>query len=60
MTHGIYAPSHLSGRFKGGIGVEAKILVVDDALDSWTLLSSILQTHRYQIATIQEVLRKQA
>jgi hypothetical protein len=45
---------------KGGIRVEAKILVVDDALDSWTLLSSILQTHRDQIGTIQEVLRKQA
>ena len=40
--------------------MEAKILVVDDALDSWTLLSSILQIHRDQIATIQEVLRTQA
>ncbi len=28
--------------------MEAKILVVDDALDSWTLVSSILRTHRYQ------------
>jgi DNA-binding response OmpR family regulator len=28
--------------------VQAKILVVDDAPDSWTLLSSILRTHRYQ------------
>ena len=28
--------------------MEAKILVVDDGLDSWTLLSSILLTHRYQ------------
>jgi DNA-binding response OmpR family regulator len=28
--------------------VAAKILVVDDGLDSWTLLSSILRTHRYQ------------
>lgn len=26
----------------------AKILVIDDAIDSWTLLSSILRTHRYQ------------
>jgi len=28
--------------------VEARILVVDDGIDSWTLLSSILRTHRYQ------------
>jgi len=28
--------------------VEAKVLVIDDALDSWNLLSSILRTHRYQ------------
>jgi DNA-binding response OmpR family regulator len=28
--------------------VEARILVIDDALDSWNLLSSILRTHRYQ------------
>jgi len=28
--------------------VEARILVVDDGLDSWNLLSSILRTHRYQ------------
>ena len=28
--------------------MEAKILVVDDGLDSWNLLSSILRTHRYQ------------
>ena len=28
--------------------MEAKILVVDDGIDSWTLLSSILRTHRYQ------------
>jgi DNA-binding response OmpR family regulator len=28
--------------------VAAKILVIDDAIDSWTLLSSILRTHRYQ------------
>jgi len=28
--------------------VEAKILVVDDGIDSWTLLSSILRTHHYQ------------
>jgi DNA-binding response OmpR family regulator len=28
--------------------VEAKILVVDDAIDSWNLLSSMLRTHRYQ------------
>ena len=28
--------------------MEAKILVVEDALESWTLLSSILLTHRYQ------------
>ena len=26
----------------------ARILVVDDALDSWNLPSSILRTHRYQ------------
>ena len=28
--------------------MEAKILVVDDGIDSWTLLSSILRTHHYQ------------
>ncbi len=28
--------------------MEARILVIDDALDSWNLLSSILRTHRYQ------------
>ncbi|MCX5727996.1 MAG: response regulator [Nitrospirae bacterium] len=28
--------------------MEAKILVVDDAIDSWNLLSSILRTHHYQ------------
>ncbi len=28
--------------------MQAKILVVDDAVDSWTLLSSILRTHHYQ------------
>ena len=28
--------------------MEAKILVVDDAIDSWNLLSSILCTQRYQ------------
>ena len=28
--------------------MEAKVLVVDDALDSWNLLSSILRTHHYQ------------
>jgi len=28
--------------------VEARILVIDDGLDSWNLLSSILRTHRYQ------------
>jgi len=28
--------------------VEARILVIDDALDSWNLISSILRTHRYQ------------
>ena len=28
--------------------MEARILVVDDAIDSWNLLSSILRTHRYQ------------
>lgn len=28
--------------------MEAKILVVDDALDSWNLLSSILRTNHYQ------------
>ena len=28
--------------------MEAKVLVIDDALDSWNLLSSILRTHRYQ------------
>ena len=28
--------------------MEARILVVDDGIDSWTLLSSILRTHRYQ------------
>jgi DNA-binding response OmpR family regulator len=28
--------------------VEAKILVVDDAIDSWNLLSSMLRTHHYQ------------
>jgi CheY-like chemotaxis protein len=28
--------------------VETKILVVEDALDSWTLLSSILRTHHFQ------------
>ena len=28
--------------------MEAKILVVEDALESWTLLSSMLLTHRYQ------------
>jgi DNA-binding response OmpR family regulator len=27
--------------------VEAKILVVDDAFESWTVLSSILRTHHY-------------
>jgi DNA-binding response OmpR family regulator len=31
-----------------GTSVEAKILVVDDGLDSWTLISSILRTHHYQ------------
>jgi CheY-like chemotaxis protein len=33
---------------KKGSSVEPKILVVDDAPDSWTLLSSILRTHHYQ------------
>lgn len=28
--------------------MEARILVIDDALDSWNLISSILRTHRYQ------------
>ena len=28
--------------------MEARILVVDDGIDSWTLLSSILRTHGYQ------------
>lgn len=28
--------------------MEAKVLVIDDALDSWSLLSSILRTHHYQ------------
>lgn len=28
--------------------MEAKILIVEDALESWTLLSSMLLTHRYQ------------
>ena len=28
--------------------MEARILVVDDALDSWNVLSSMLHTHRYQ------------
>ena len=28
--------------------MEAKIPVVDDGLDSWNLLSSILRTHQYQ------------
>lgn len=28
--------------------MEARILVVDDGLDSWNLLSSILRTHHYQ------------
>lgn len=31
-----------------GARVEAKILVIEDALESWTLLSSMLLTHRYQ------------
>jgi DNA-binding response OmpR family regulator len=33
---------------KEGTTVEPKILVVDDAPDSWTLLSSILRTHHFQ------------
>jgi hypothetical protein len=28
--------------------VEARILVIDDGLDSWNLLSLVLRTHRYQ------------
>ena len=28
--------------------MEARILVIDDSLDSWNLLSSILRTHHYQ------------
>jgi DNA-binding response OmpR family regulator len=28
--------------------MEARILVIDDSLESWTLLSSILRTHHYQ------------
>ena len=28
--------------------MEAKVLVVDDGIDSWHLLSSILRTHHYQ------------
>lgn len=28
--------------------MEARILVIDDGLDSWNLLSSVLRTHRYQ------------
>jgi len=28
--------------------VEVRILVIDDGIDSWNLLSSILRTHHYQ------------
>jgi len=28
--------------------METKILIVDDAVDSWTLLSSILRTHHFE------------
>ena len=37
--------NYLSNRSLKRSGVETKILIVDNALDSWTLLSSIVRPH---------------